>query len=147
MRTLPLENPGPLWALRDTGQIGAAHLKALFEAPGDKEFDSLTRPVSRAASWGGGVFKIWTVGDLENEYVVGLSFTEHPDHEGLLCSSMNEWYRTAFPEVKVRLVGDRVVQFIGILQDAILSCPGRHVRMALGPNLELVRTVLDMSRS
>ena len=147
MTTPPLKKPGPLWFLRDRGQIGAAHLKALFEAPGDKEFGSLTRPVSRAASWGGGEFKIWTVGDFENEYVVGISLTEHRDHEGLLCSSMNEWYRSAFPDAKVRLVGDRVAQFTGILQDAILSCPGRNVMMALGPNLQLVRTVLEIGKS
>ena len=145
--TSPLHKPGPIWQLRDTGQIGAAHLKALFEAPGDKEFESLSRTLSRASSWGGGVFKIWTVGDVANKYVVGLSLTEHPDHDDLLCSSMNEWYRAAFPDAEVRLVGDRVVQFTAILQDAIMSCPGDNVIMGLGPNLQLVREVLDISEA
>ena len=143
MRTAELKNPGQLWSLRDTGQIGASHLKALFEAPGDKEFEALSRPVSRASAWGGGTYKIWTVGSAENEYVVGLSFKEHPDHDGLLCSSMNEWYRTAFKDAKSKLVGDRTVEFRGILQDAILICEGDDVLMGLAPNLSLIREVLS----
>ena len=144
MKTADLKNPGQLWQLRDTGQIGAAHLKALFEAPGDREFDALTRSVSRASSWGGGTYKIWTVGSAENEYVVGLSLVEHPDHEGLLCSSMNEWYRSAFPEAKSKLVGDRTVQYQGILQDAILVCDGRNVMMGLAANFSLARGILSL---
>ena len=144
MSTPELKKPGAVWILRDTGQIGAAHLKSLFEAPGDKEFEAMSHPVSRASSWGGGDYKIWTVGSAENQYVVGLSLTEHPDHEGLLCSSMNEWYKTAFPEAKPKLVGDRTVQFAGILQDAVLTCDGDAVMMGLGPNLSLARRVLGV---
>ncbi len=138
----PVDKPGPLWQLRDQGHIGAAHLKAMFEAPGDNETQSLNRSLSRAASWAGGYYKVWTVGTTEREYAVGLSLVEHEDYEGLLCSSMNRWYRTAFGDAEQELVADGTVHLEGTQQDAVLACRGRDVTMAFAPSLELAAAVL-----
>lgn len=146
LKTLPLKKPGQLWQLRDQGQLGAAHLKALFEAPGDQESKALTWPLGRAASWGGGSYKVWTVGNAKAEYVVGLSLAEHKEFDGLLCSSMSTWYRTAFEEAKRVLVADRTTEMPGIDQDAILSCRGNKVTMAFGPDIEFLRRVIGLDK-
>lgn len=146
MKTLPLKKPGQLWQLRDQGQLGAAHLKALFEAPGDQESNELTWPLGRAASWGGGSYKVWTVGSAKSEYVVGLSLAEHKEFDGLLCSSMSTWYRAAFEEAKRVLVADRTTEMAGIDQDAILSCRRNKVTMAFGPDIEFLRRVIGLEK-
>ena len=144
LETQPLAKPGPLWQLRDEGQIGAAHLKAMFEAPGDNEDQALTRPLSRAASWGGGYYRVWTVGTADDEYAVGLSLVEHEDFDGLLCSSVSKWYQTAFGDAEPELVADRVVQLEGTQQDAILSCQGPNVTMAFAPTLDLAKPIVGI---
>lgn len=135
-------HPGRLWQLRDRGQIGAAHIKALFEAPGDKENQALSRPLSRAAAWAGGYYRVWTVGTQSDEYVVGLSFVEHEDYPGLLCSSLNKWYRAAFGDATPKLIADGVAQFEGTQQDAILSCQDHEITMAFAPTLDLARPII-----
>ncbi|MDQ4143046.1 MAG: hypothetical protein M3198_04740 [Actinomycetota bacterium] len=139
-----LKRPGQLWQVRDEGQIGAAHLKAMFEAPGDSERQTLSRPLSRAASWAGGRYRVWTVGEASGEYAIGLSFVEHEDYEGLLCSSLRKWYLAAFDDAKQKLIADRVAEFEGTQQDAILSCQGRDITMAFGPRLEFARAILGL---
>ena len=142
---LDLSKPGPLWQLRDEGQIGAAHLKAMFEAPGDNETQALSRPLARAASWAGGRYQVWTVGSLNShEYAVGLSFVEHKDYEGVLCSSLDKWYRTAFGDAGGKLIGDGLVRFQGTQQDALLSCQGREVTMAFARDLRLAKPILGL---
>ncbi|MDQ3985621.1 MAG: hypothetical protein M3280_03885 [Actinomycetota bacterium] len=56
----PLSRPPRPWKLKAKGDIGAAHLKALFEAPGDVESRALSRPFSRAAAWAGGTYEVWS---------------------------------------------------------------------------------------
>ena len=142
--TEPLRKPGPLWQLRDRGRIGAAHLKAMFEAPGDNEVQALSKPLSRAAAWAGGNYKVWTVGSAERDYTVGLSFVEHKKHKGLLCSSLRHWYETAFVDSDTRLVDDRVVEFEGTQQDAMMSCQGRDITMAFAPTIELAASTMGV---
>lgn len=137
-----LTKPGAEWQLRDQGQIGAAHLKAMFEAPGDNEDAALSRPLARAASWAGGEYRVWSLGDKAREYAVGLSLVEHEDHEGLLCSSMYRWYRAAFSEHRT-LVADGTVRLEGSLQDAFLACRGRNVTLGVAPRLDIAREIMD----
>lgn len=139
-----LTRPGPLWQLRDQGHIGAAHLKAMFQAPGDKENQALSRPLSRAAAWAGGNYRVWTVGTASSEYTVGLSFVEHEDYKGVLCSSLTKWYRAAFGDAEPKLIADRVVHFDGSQQEAILSCQDREIKMAFAPNLDLARPIIGL---
>ena len=136
--------PEELWQVRDKGQIGAAHLKAMFEAPGDREDQALSRPLGRAASWAGGRYQVWTVGVASTEYIVGLTLVEHEDYEGLLCSSLRSWYRAAFGDADEKLVADGVVEFEGADQDAVLSCQGREVQMSFAPNLDLARPIVGL---
>lgn len=142
--TPPLGRPGPLWQVRDRGQIGAAHLKAMFEAPGDNESQALSKPLARAAAWAGGNYKVWTVGTADGKYAVGLSFVEHADHKGLLCSSLNRWYQTAFGDAEPKLVADGVVELEGTQQDAMLSCRGREITMAFAPTMDLVASTMGL---
>ncbi|MDQ3954529.1 MAG: hypothetical protein M3285_03150 [Actinomycetota bacterium] len=142
--TPPLGRPGPLWQVRDRGQIGAAHLKAMFEAPGDNESQALSKPLARAAAWAGGNYKVWTVGTAEREYAVGLSFVEHAEHKGLLCSSLERWYQTAFGNAEPKLVADGVVELEGTQQDAMLSCQGRDITMTFAPTVELAASTMGL---
>ena len=139
-----LAKPGSEWQLRDEGSLGAAHLKAMFEAPGDNENEALSRPLSRAAAWAGGRYKVWTLGDEPRRFVTGLSLVEHEDYKGLLCSSMYQWYRKAFSAEERRLVADRVVQLAGPVQDAFLSCRGRAVTMSIATSLDVARAVIGL---
>ena len=143
-KTPRLVQPGSVWDARDQGQFGAAHLKALFEAPGDDEKQSLSRPLSRAASWAGGFYKVWTVGLATGEYALGLSLVEHEEFDGLLCSSMNKWYRAAFPDAEPDLVGDGVLEFAGHEHDAVLSCQGRNVMIGIGPFFKISRAIIGL---
>ena len=143
-RTPRLVQPGSVWDARDQGQIGAAHLKALFEAPGDDEKQSLSRPLSRAASWAGGFYKVWTVGLTAREYAMGLSLVEHEDFDGLLCSSMRKWYQAAFPDARPELIDDGVLELDGRKQDAVLSCEGGTVMIGIGPYFKISRAIIGL---
>lgn len=138
----PLSKPPRGWNLRSNGEFGAAHLKGLFEAPGDLEGRALKGAVARTAAWAGGHFEAWTKKTNESRYVVGLSLVEHPDHRGLLCSSMNAWYRSAFGAAEPKLVADRTMEYDDAKQDAVISCAGRNVLVGIGPNAQLARSLL-----
>ncbi|HEX2049549.1 MAG TPA: hypothetical protein VHJ34_02820 [Actinomycetota bacterium] len=131
--------PGAPFSLRATGQIGAFHLNALFEAPGDVRRRALTNPLGRAASWDGGAFKLWATDELDS--VVGLSLVEHRKHRGVLCASMNAWYRAAFFDAERELVADRTMAYSDDDQKAVVKCDGRSVRVAMAPTEELARAV------
>jgi hypothetical protein len=130
-------NPSGPFKVVASGEIGAAHLKSLFEAPGDNEKKGLTRPYSRAAAWAGGRFVLWEDKEWNELYVVGVSLKEHADYPGLLCSSMHEWYRRAFQDHRLghRRIGDATVKYNGYYQTALISCDGDVVRMGLGPTI------------
>lgn len=118
-------------------------MKSMFEAPGDVEKRALRRPLGRAASWDGGKYKLWIVDDSDDESVVGVSLVEHKDHPGLLCSSMNAWYKASFFDAKPELIADRVVAYSDEYQKAIIACSGRNVRIGIAPTQELAQAVVD----
>lgn len=143
LRPAELDKPGREWQLRDQGQLGAAHLKAMFEAPGDNENASLTRPLARAASWAGGEYKVWTRGKKTGDYTTGISLVEHEHFPGVLCDSMYLWYRAAFADDRL-LVDDRVMRFEGPDQDAFLTCRGRRVMLGVSPTLAPAKAVIGL---
>lgn len=131
--------PGRPYELRARGQIGAFHLNAMFEAPGDVRKRALSNPLGRAASWDGGAYKLWATDEAES--VMGLSLVEHRKQRGVLCASMNAWYRRAFFEAERELVGDRTTAYSDDNQKAIVKCDGRSVRVAMAPTAELAEAV------
>ena len=137
----PLGSPPKSWKLRAEGSIGAADLKSLFEAPADSVYLALSRPLARAAAWDGGAYKLWGRGLKSSESILGISLVEHRDHPGLLCSSLLTWYRTAFHFAEEELIADGTVSFSDPTRTTVVSCLGRHIRMAMAPNTELARAV------
>jgi hypothetical protein len=124
------------------GLLGAAHLKAMFEAPGDDEDNALSRPYARAAAWAGGRYEVWEKNGGYEEYLIGVSLVEHADHRGLMCSSMHEWYEAAFTDSKRELAGDKTVEYEDDGQSAVITCERDVVRMGLGPSLEEARLAI-----
>ena len=141
-KTRPLRRPRGAWRSRDRGEIGAAHLKAMFEAPGDNETQTMTRSLARASAWGGGTYEVWTRKNDKSEYAVGISLVERPGNPGLLCSSMNEWYETSFADAEPVLVADRTLEYEGQQQDAVIACPGRNVLFSTARSIEVARSLI-----
>ena len=139
----PLGKPPKPWRLYAKGTFGAFHLKSMFEAPGDVEKRALRRALGRAASWDGGNYKLWIADDSDDESVVGVSLVEHKRHQGLLCSSMNAWYKASFFDAKHELIADRTVAYSDEYQKAIIACSGRNVRIGIAPTQELAQAVVE----
>lgn len=142
----PLHNPGKEWRKQQGGDFGAAHLKAMFEAPGDDEESAMSRTLGRVASWAGGRYEVWTNKKKGRQYAVGVSLVEHKDHKGVLCSSLNKWYETAFEDAEPVLVADGTYAYDGG-QDAVISCRGNKVMMGIGFSEEPAEAVVGLKLS
>ena len=125
-----LGNPGKEWKKQQAGDFGAAHLKSMFEAPGDDEESAMSKVLGRVASWAGGRYEVWTKKKQGRQYTVGVSFVEHKDHRGVLCASLNKWYETAFEDAEPELVANGTFAYDGG-QDAYISCRGNKVLMGI----------------
>jgi hypothetical protein len=130
---------GPPWERSARAEIGAAHLKALFEAPGDVEDRALSKPVARAASWNGGTYELWV--DDDGEEALGLTLVEREDFRNVLCRSMHEWYRAAFFDATATVVGRFAVAYEDADQSAFISCDDGIIRLGVGPDSEIAKTV------
>lgn len=140
-----LARPSPPWRRLARGTIGPAHLKALFEAPHDYENVSLTRPLARAAAWNGGKWELWSEKGKTIDSVLGVSLVEHRDHEGLLCSSMVEWYEVGLSlNTTTEVIAENTVAFINDVRTAAVSCDGRHIRFVIAPTRDLAEEVLGL---
>jgi hypothetical protein len=135
-----LKNP---WKLYEKGPIGALHLKSLFEAPADQPQVALSRPLARAASWDGGRYQLWGRRPSSRASALGVTFVEHKDHPGLLCSSLMEWHELAF-DADTKVIGDGVVAYEGYKRVTVLSCDGRDVRMAMAPSEHLAAEIANL---
>ena len=138
----PLGSPGKPWRSYARGVLGAADLKAMFESPADSDLLKMSQPLGRAAAWNGGSFELWGKGVDDTDSILGISLVEHPDHPGLLCSSMLTWYREAFHYADEELTADRTVRFSDPNRTTIMSCQGRDIRIAMAPSQELATAVL-----
>jgi hypothetical protein len=133
------------WKLFGSGQIGAAHLKALFEAPGDYDPAALSRPLARAAGWDGGRYEMWARDLGELETILGVSLVEHEDHPGLVCSSMIEWYKAAFNYATREVIADGTVAYTDPVKTAIISCADGIVRVGIAPDKEMAAQIVRLS--
>lgn len=138
----PLGSPGKPWRSYAQGTLGAADLKVMFEAPADSDLLEMSRPLGRAAAWNGGSFELWGKDVDDTDSILGIALVEHRDHPGLLCSSMLEWYRSAFHYADEEVVADGTVEFSDPNRTTIMSCQGRDIRIAMAPTAELANAVL-----
>lgn len=143
-RPTGFEDPPKGWKVFAKGTIGAAHLKTLFEAPADKEQRALRNPLGRAAAWDGGRYRLWARDVGEVNSIFGMSFVEHEDHEGVLCSSLIKWYEASFTSAEREILADEVVGYSDALRGGVIDCRGRRVQVAVGPKLRLAKSVLDL---
>lgn len=129
-RPLPrLESP---WTSIAKSTIGAAHLKSLFEAPGNDPARALSKPVARVAAWGGGIYELWASRDDELGSL-GMALVEHPDYPDVLCPSMRQWYEAAFPDSEASGVNDDTTAYSNDDQWAVFRCSGPDVRIGISP--------------
>jgi hypothetical protein len=142
--TAALTAPGKRWKLFAKGTIGAAHLKALFEAPADKEGRALSNPLGRAAAWDGGVYRLWapSIGSINS--IFGMSFVEHRGHKGVLCSSMIKWYEKTFSTAEREVLADDVVAFEDALRGGVIDCRGNDVKVGIGRELRHAEKVVGL---
>lgn len=135
-------DPGGLgddWTRARATTLGAADLQWLFEAPGDDTEQALDDPRAAALEWTGGELTAWTKGD---DTAVGVALTQRTD-DGPLCDAMVTWYERAFPDaddVPPRS-GERLVRE-GPDQTAVVTCAGDTVRLGIGPDRSIARTLV-----
>lgn len=128
------------WKVYQRGEIGASHLKSMFEAPADQPQIALSRPFARAAAWDGGRYRLWGRKPSDRKSALGVSLVEHDDHAGVLCSSLMEWHELTFLTEK-EVIADGVVRYTEPDSTTILSCRGRSVRLGMAPGADLAATI------
>lgn len=140
----PLKAPKKPWRLYAKGTIGAAHLKALFEAPGDRKHRALNNSLGRAAAWNGGTYRLWarSLGNVNS--IFGMSFVEYERHEGVLCSSLIKWYEATYGTADREVLDDDVVGYTDSLRGGVIDCRGRRVKVAIAPELEQAERVIGV---
>lgn len=128
-----LHGPGDRWGEVRRTAIGAATLRALFEAPGDEPSRALSDPLSRASAWAGSEVVQWTRGD---DAAIGIAFAEHHDADGpTLCTSMIDWYGAAFANERIEPATDGMVAF-GNGRTTVIRCANNTVRIGIAPDAE-----------
>jgi hypothetical protein len=139
-RRLPrLERP---WRSVVSGTIGAAHLKSLFEAPGNIGASALSRPVGRAASWAGGTYELWQMKD-QRYGSLAMGLVEHERYPGVLCESMRQWYEAAFPDAEITEESDSVASYADDSQSAVIACDGSDIRVGISPDGEIAAALAE----
>ena len=125
------------WERVTTGQLGAAQLLWLFEAPGGDPADGLENARTVVEEWTGGSVELWRRGP---DSAVGVALADHPGGPSL-CQAVAEWYRRSFDhdehpgDPRYEVVAD------GQRQDAVVTCAGGEVRIGIGPDLRTARLI------
>jgi hypothetical protein len=135
----PVGSPGDTWqSLREVG-FGAVDLLMLFSAPGGDTGLALSDPRERARAWGGGRAEVWSGG---NDTAVGISLADTGEGLESLCDSMVSWEMAAFPDHDVvDQNGPEELAHSGDGRAAVVVCDGPGVRVGIGPDLEIARSV------
>ena len=140
--------PAPLgrldapWERRASGTIGAAHVKSLFEAPGNVGGRTLDKAIARAAAWAGGNYQVWSHED-ERFGAIGIALVEHENHQGILCDSMRQWYEAAFEEAEPETIDDQTVSYSDEHQVGVISCVDEQVRVGIAPEEADARAMIQ----
>ncbi|MFN2594667.1 MAG: hypothetical protein ABR579_07245 [Actinomycetota bacterium] len=123
------------WQLAARTAIGAADLKALFEAPGDDASRALADPESRAAAWAGGRAELFRSND---QVALGIQLVQHRGSNDL-CDSIRTWYRRAFPDAVVTATSPADMTLDGSGVTTVIGCSGDNVRVGIAPTLDVAR--------
>lgn len=136
----PSDGP-PGWVEREDAAVGAADLLFLFEAPGGHPARALSEPLARAADWVGGRMQMWSESRRGTEGLLLMSLVQR-NPGGRLCDSMQAWYLKAFPGTITETGAAVNLAVDGAEQDAAIVCEDRGVKVAIGPDLEIILAVL-----
>jgi len=135
-------DPGTLsepWSKELAGSFGAAELKWLFEAPGGDTSKSLADPLKAVEAWAGGEIDLWTNGD---QSALGISIAQQAV-ETDLCDSVAQWYSASFDDDTESRDGGAALVAEGDVQDAVITCSGDEVRIGIGPDTDVARSLVD----
>ncbi|MGH2828563.1 MAG: hypothetical protein ACRDKF_16500 [Actinomycetota bacterium] len=135
-------DPGTLsepWSRELSGSIGAAELKWLFEAPGGDTSKALADPLKAVAAWAGGDVDLWTDGD---QSALGISLVQRAVATDL-CDSVTQWYSASFDDDNESREGGAALVAEGGVQDAVITCSGDEVRIGIGPDTGVARSLVD----
>jgi hypothetical protein len=126
------------WARHPIQSLGAADLLWLLEAPGGKPVRSLDDPERRVMSWLGGEVHLFTRGP---QSAIAMDLVAK-GRSGLLCESVDAWYRVSFPIDRVfKKRGPERFAIASKRQAAVLRCRGGEVRLGIGPTVPIARAV------
>jgi len=132
-------SPGSGWESLGQVGFGAVDLLMLFSAPGDDPGRGLSDARQRVGAWGGGEAEVWSRG---SHTVVAIGLVDIGDRSGPLCDSMVSWELAAFPEhSRLDQAGSEQLVHAGTGRAAVVVCEGSDVRIGIGPDLEVARTV------
>jgi hypothetical protein len=138
-RPVDPRDPGALeepWTLLQAGELGAAPLMWLFEAPAGDPERSIPDPRAAARGWAGGEYALWERG---GDSAVGIALAEQDDSRAL-CAGVAGWYAAAYPdERRVPPRGGEELVIEGDAQAAVLRCPRGEVRFGIAPELASAR--------
>jgi hypothetical protein len=130
--------PAGGWARQPVQSLGAADLLWLLEAPGGKPVRSLDDPERRVMGWLGGEVHLFTRGP---QSAVAMDLVAK-GRSGLLCESIEAWYRVSFPVERVfKRRGPERFVIASRRQSAVLRCRGGEVRLGIGPTIPIARAV------
>jgi hypothetical protein len=131
-------SPGRGWTKQPVQSVGAADLLWLLEAPGGDPVRSLEDPERRVRGWLGGEVHLWTRGA---DSAVAMDLVAS-GRSGLLCDSVDAWYRVSFPIDRVfKKRGPERFAIASRRQAAVLWCRAGEVRLGIGPTIPVARAV------
>ncbi len=135
-----LASPDAGWELREEASVGAADLLVMFEAPGGNPASKLNDPLGAAAAWAGGFMWSWSKGPDD---LIGISLVQRRgDYD--LCASMHAWYLKAFPDGGSQpRRGNEALVYEGRDRAGVLACTQSWVAMAIAPDVETARSILE----
>jgi hypothetical protein len=130
--------PGRDWARAPVQSLGAADLLWLLDAPGGDQVRSLDDPERRVRGWNGGEVHLFTRG---GQSAVAMDLIAL-GRSGLLCESVEAWYRVSFPIERVfKKRGPERFAIASKRQAAVLRCRAGEVRLGIGPTLPIARAL------
>ncbi|MEA2488068.1 MAG: hypothetical protein QOF16_1722 [Actinomycetota bacterium] len=132
----PPETPAG-WRVASRSALGAADLKALFEAPGNDAARALHNPQGRARAWAGGRVELFRAGQ---QSALAMDLVQHR-HTHDLCSSIRSWYQRAFPDALVVARSHRELSFDGTLDAASIRCTRGDVRLGIAPTADVAHAL------
>lgn len=132
VRVVDPRSPGSLpepWRRTISGQLGAADLTWLFEAPGGDPDLALPEPEAAALDWRGGRYELWQDGSRS-----ALAVTLSERAGGALCGATLAWYGASFPDSALAKAAKGTTTFEEPGRSAAIACEAGAVVIGIGPD-------------